>query len=210
MLTNILIISSFLAAICFEIVLFILCDQTNTQKIYDYKDFPDMLVISKSREFEVVTGVCLNLITTETNYLQTVRLQNRFSVYHIESQTGSLYILHYGLNLDQNWETLGEKRQQFYLDQAREHFSSFHSALTELSLCINTQPLTLDELQKEWGFKGQCRVTIDFNTPELDQIESQLPSDLLQDELASEKELHLSQQKERIEPQSPVLINEKV
>ncbi len=112
---------------------------------------PNTLLIDSNQSLYAVTGI-LFFSTVETeDYLDRLRFQDQFSIIHIESQQGSVYLVIYELLMAQPWTKLGEEQQSYYLKQTCKHLENFQGVLHELIPGFKMRLLSIAEVSEECG-----------------------------------------------------------
>lgn len=110
---------------------------------------PNSLLQLEGRTLTAYSAVRIITMPVLEEYNRLLELQHEFSVFHLETTSGTLYWIYHKLPLGKNWEHLSESCQHYYLIQIQNHVDNFIQALYQKIPGIQFQLLTVSELQHE-------------------------------------------------------------
>jgi len=131
--------------------------------LYESDSLENILFIQEYRKFTAMFGISFISSTNDNNFLNKIRLQNQFSIIHIEDNKGSIYLVPYEIELDQKWTSLSKDKQKYYLYQIYQHFINFNTVLEQLVIGVKTQLLTVADLLEILAFRSHSTIELDFD-----------------------------------------------
>lgn len=138
--------------------------QNISNQIYTSDNIPHTLLQDCNPIFYAYSGfLFLSTIEDDTS-VATIRLENQFNVFHVNSQLGAMYILPYKVEIGKSWSNTPDVKKKHILQQIKLHIENFHRVLHEMIPGTKLRFLTINELQKELGLSCIHPIPVDFES----------------------------------------------
>ena len=140
-------------------------EKTNDFTFLYASNLPNTLVIDNKNSLHAISGLLFISAVDSEDYLGNIRLQDQFSIIHLENQLGSIYLYCQELVLGKPLGEFGRKEQTYFLTQISKGLINFQKVMSEMLPGFKTRLLTIEEISDECGFNDYCKNSDLFSVP---------------------------------------------
>lgn len=140
--------------------------------VFEPERLPNTLLLDCNPELYAYTGFLFLSTIDDDISVTTIRLQSQFGIFQGYSQLGATYLLFYKFEIAQSWPNLPEVKQNYVLQQTKQHIENFQGVLHEMIPGTKLKFLTIKELRNEIHLGHSCRTLLNFSPssdPEITQ-----------------------------------------